>query len=97
MTIIAISVAFLGILVLLIAAYGVVRLPDALARQHAVTKAGTIGISLFALGLMLFAFSQDWETGWLLRLILLMLVLFLVMPLASHALARASSIENNSQ
>jgi multicomponent Na+:H+ antiporter subunit G len=80
------ALCLLGALVLLIAALGLLRLPDALSRQHAGTKAGTLGVTLVALGAGLWA--GDWS--WIWRLGLLVLVLFLTLPLASHALARAA-------
>ena len=43
----------LAMIVLAIAAIGILRLPDALARQHAATKAATLSVSLFAFGLAL--------------------------------------------
>lgn len=79
----------LGIVLMLIAALGVWRLPDALSRQHAATKATTLSLGLIALGAALL--SQD--GGWSFRLLLLCLALFLALPLASHALARAAVAE----
>lgn len=40
----------LGLAFLIVAAIGVVRLPDAFQRMHASTKAGTLGASLTVLG-----------------------------------------------
>jgi multicomponent Na+:H+ antiporter subunit G len=79
----------LAMLVLLIAAVGVLRLPDALARQHAATKAGTLAVSLFAVGLALVA----GEAAWTWRLLALVTILLTTLPLASHALARAGVVE----
>lgn len=83
------SVCSLAMLLLLIAAVGILRLPDALARQHAATKAGTVAVSLFALGLGLVA----GEGAWTWRLLLLATILLITLPLASHALARAGVSE----
>jgi multicomponent Na+:H+ antiporter subunit G len=77
----------LALIILLIAALGVYRLPDALARQHAVTKAATLGVTLFALGTGLLA----WDAAWTWRLLLLVAILFAALPLASHALGRAAA------
>ncbi|MCP5279204.1 MAG: monovalent cation/H(+) antiporter subunit G [Thiobacillus sp.] len=76
----------LALAVLLIAALGVYRLPDVLARQHAATKAGTLSLALATLGTGLLA----WDAAWTWRLVLLVLILLAVLPLASHALARAA-------
>ena len=40
-----------ALVILLIAAVGIVRLPDALARQHAATKAAALAVSIFAIGI----------------------------------------------
>jgi len=79
----------LGILVILVAALGLVRLPDALARQHAATKAGTVAVILFATGVALVA--QD--SAWTWRLLAIVVLLLLTLPLASHALSRAAARE----
>lgn len=79
----------LGTVLLLIAAIGILRLPDALARQHAATKAVTLAVLTFALGIGLLA----WDLAWTWRLLALAFILILTLPLASHALARASLSE----
>jgi multicomponent Na+:H+ antiporter subunit G len=79
----------IGIAVILIAAIGVVRLPDALSRQHAATKAGTVAVILFAAGVAMI--MQDSAWSW--RLLLIIVLLLLALPLASHALSRAAARE----
>lgn len=88
-TLIGWGICGLAILVLLIAAVGVLRLPDALARQHAATKAGTLAVSLFAVGLALVV----GEGAWIWRLSALVAILLMTLPLGSHALARAGVVE----
>ena len=83
------SVSGLAMLLLLVAAVGIVRLPDALARQHAATKAGTLAVSLLAVGLALVV----GEGAWIWRLSGLVAILLMTLPLASHALARAGVVE----
>lgn len=80
----------LALIILLIAALGVYRLPDALSRQHAATKAATLSLTLFALGTGLLA----WDAAWTWRLILLVALLLTTLPLASHALGRAATRSN---
>jgi multicomponent Na+:H+ antiporter subunit G len=75
-----------GALVLLVAALGLLRLPDALSRQHAGTKAGTLGVALVALGAGLWA--GEWAWTW--RLLAIAGLLLITLPVASHALARAA-------
>jgi multicomponent Na+:H+ antiporter subunit G len=83
----------LALIILLIAALGVYRLPDALSRQHAATKAATLSLTLFALGAGLLA----WDWAWTWRLVLLVAILFAALPLASHALGRAAAALSESE
>lgn len=75
---------------LLIAAWGVIKLPDALARQHAATKAGTLALALACTGAMLA--MPEWQ--WVYRLLLIVVFLLLTLPVASHLLARAAVRES---
>ncbi|MGA7178295.1 MAG: monovalent cation/H(+) antiporter subunit G [Thiobacillaceae bacterium] len=83
------AICILAMIVLAIAAVGILRLPDALARQHAATKAATLAVSLFAIGLALVAANVAWT--W--RLVVVVAILMTTLPLASHALARAGVAE----
>lgn len=85
-TFIAAGLIFIGALALAIACFGVLRLPDALSRQHAATKAATLALALIALGTAMLHGGGAW---WL-RAILLLVLLAVTLPLASHALARAA-------
>ena len=76
----------LGTLILLIAALGLLRLPDALTRQHAATKAATLGVSLFAIGSSLII-GDAAGSG---RIVVLLGLLVATLLIASHALARAA-------
>lgn len=78
-----------GGLLLVFAAYGVVVLPDALTRQHAATKAGTLALALVCLGAILV--SRD--AGWAVRLLAIIVFLTATLPVASHLLARAAATE----
>lgn len=75
-----------GGLLLVIAAWGVLILPDALARQHAATKAGTLALALVCVGTMLIASNGAWT--W--RLLVIIGFLLATLPVASHLLARAA-------
>lgn len=85
-------IALSGIAFILVAAIGVVRLPDALSRQHAATKAATVAVILFATGLILIVQDPDWS--W--RLLIILLFLFITLPLASYVLGRAAYRESRS-
>lgn len=81
-----------GILILggavftLIAAIGVIRLPDVLTRMHSSTKAGTLGASLIlAAAAIVFA-----ETSTTAKCVVAVLFLLLTAPLAAHMIGRAS-------
>ena len=70
----------------LIAAIGMIRLPDTLIRMHAATKAGTLGAGLVLAGAALF-FA---ELGLVLRAMLTLMFLFLTAPVAAHLIGRAA-------
>ena len=91
------ALATFAMLIVLVAAVGVLRLPDALSRQHAATKAATLGVGLFACALILAATASGWGWGWTVRLAVMILILICALPLASHALARAGLVESNSE
>ena len=93
MNVISITFVSLAGILLLISALGLLRLPDALSRQHAVTKAASLALSIFILALMIHAYIENWGTEWLIKLILLLFILLITLPLASHALAKSSLSE----
>ena len=97
MTVIAWIVAALAIVIILISALGILRLPDALSRQHAAAKAAPLGVSIFALALIIMAVASGWGWAWTARLLVIVLVLLITVPLASHALARAGLAERDRQ
>ncbi len=93
MTAFGVTLVVLGAVLLLIAAWGVVALPDALSRQHAATKAVTLAVALVCLGASLTAAQM----GWTWRLLLIMGFLLATLPVASHLLARAALRESGLQ
>ncbi len=86
MTLLASLLLGAGGVLLVIAAWGVITLPDALARQHAATKAGTLALALVCLG----AAAAVPEVEWAWRLALILGFLLATLPVASHLLARAA-------
>lgn len=86
MTAVALILLGLAAVLLVVAAWGVITLPDALSRQHAATKAGTLALALACIGAWLLEPSIAW--AWRLSLILGFLIITL--PVASHLLARAA-------
>ena len=84
-TIAAICFLF-GALLALIAAIGVLRLPDLLSRMHAATKPQVLGIWLILLGLG-FRLREPEAIG---ILVLIGLFQLLTTPVANHMVGRAS-------
>lgn len=70
----------------LIAAIGVVRLPDILVRIHASTKAGTLGAGMILLAVAVFFREGDIAA----RAVAGIGFLVLTAPVAAHMIARAS-------
>ena len=75
--------ALTGSVFLLLAAIGLIRMPDVYNRMQAGTKATTLGSLLFLLGIGLA------RPEWLGKSALLMAFILFTNPLSSHALARA--------
>lgn len=83
---VAMVVAGLGCLLMLVAALGVVRLPDVLVRLHASSKAGTLGAALILAAAAMVA----GELRIALESALIVLFLVLTAPVASHMIGRAA-------
>lgn len=79
-------VLLLGAAFTLIAAIGVLRLPDLLTRMHAASKAGAVGGGLVLLAVALLCF----DAAIALRAVVGIVFLLLTTPLGAHLLARAS-------
>lgn len=77
----------LGTAFLLIAAIGVIRLPDPLQRMHSATKAGTLGTALLLIGVMLSGVAEVGGTA-----LLAIAFLLLTLPIGAQLLGRASYI-----
>jgi multicomponent Na+:H+ antiporter subunit G len=75
-----------GSLFSLVAALGMLRLPDTIMRMHAATKAGTLGA-----GLILIAEAVFYqETGITLRALAAIVFLLMTAPVAAHLIGRAA-------
>jgi multicomponent Na+:H+ antiporter subunit G len=70
----------------LIAAIGVLRLPDLYTRMHAASKTGTMGAGLMFAAIAVVAF----DSAVILRAIAGFVFLLLTAPVSAHLLARAS-------
>ncbi|MFO8063502.1 MAG: monovalent cation/H(+) antiporter subunit G [Spirochaetota bacterium] len=77
-------VSIAGAVFLLLAALGLVRMPDIYNRMQAGTKATTLGSILFLIGVAIA------NPGWSPRIALLILFVVFTNPISSHALIRAA-------
>ncbi|MCB0114972.1 MAG: monovalent cation/H(+) antiporter subunit G [Caldilineaceae bacterium] len=84
---IVLFLAAFGTLFMIVSSIGVLRLPDVLARMHALGKAATLGISGLLLSLGIFFYA---ESGIFLRVILLVIMFFITAPIATTTMARAA-------
>lgn len=85
-TILAGMLIIIGSVFSLVAALGLLRLPDVYTRMHAATKAGTLGSGLMMIALALVA--DDFAT--VTRALAGLVFFLLTAPIASHLLARAA-------
>ena len=76
----------LGGFVLLVGAFGMIRLPDVWSRIHAAGMIDTLGVALILGGMML----QGGLTLATLKLFLIGLFIFIAGPAATHAIANAA-------
>jgi multicomponent Na+:H+ antiporter subunit G len=75
-----------GMFFLVVAAIGILRLPDVFARSHALGLTDSLGASLVLIGLAVhqgFTFTAG-------RTLVVLLLLFLMNPVISHATLRAA-------
>jgi multicomponent Na+:H+ antiporter subunit G len=78
-----------GVFFAIVAAVGIVRLPDLYTRSHSASKSDTLaaGLSLAAVAL---TFGSGLST---VKALLLLLFMFITNPTAAHAIARAAAEE----
>jgi len=89
MSLIGYLLLFAGVAILVLATLGLFVLKDALSRQHAATKAGSLGIVFVACG----AGFIGGEWHWVWRVTAIVAIVWVTMPVASHVLARAALLE----
>lgn len=85
---IAAFLVVIGALFSLVAAFGIVRLPDLYTRMHSASKAGTVGSGLPLLAIALVSF----DGAVILRALLGIVFFMLTAPIAAHLLARSAYI-----
>lgn len=77
-----------GAALCLVAALGVLRLPDFFLRMHAATKAGVVGAGLVLIGV---AFAEPTIGMWV-KVLIAIAFLLITTPIAGHLLARAGYV-----
>ncbi len=70
----------------LIAAIGILRMPDLFTRMHATSKSSTLGVGLILLAVVFYFGSLDIA----LRALLVIGFMLLTAPIAAHVIARAA-------
>lgn len=83
---IASALLIIGSIFCLVAAVGMLRLPDTLIRMHAATKAGTLGAGFILAAEAVIAA----ELGTTLKAIATIVFLLLTAPVAAHLIGRAA-------
>lgn len=76
----------LGAIFMLLAAIGLVRMPDVLMRMHSSTKSATLGVGLILLGVALH--FGDFAIG--VRALAIVVFMFSTAPVAAHMIGRAA-------
>jgi multicomponent Na+:H+ antiporter subunit G len=75
----------LGLLIMTIGVYGLVRLPDAYTQLHAASKATFLGVSA-----LLLSAALEGDAALIARSLLIIALLTVTTPVAAHAVARAA-------
>ncbi|NHX36916.1 MULTISPECIES: monovalent cation/H(+) antiporter subunit G [Halolamina] len=75
-----------GVFFAVVAAVGLIRLPDVYARAHSTSKSETLG-AVLTLGAVAASYGIGFNT---LKVVLLLLFMFLTNPTAAHAITRAA-------
>ncbi|WP_052367336.1 monovalent cation/H(+) antiporter subunit G [Algiphilus aromaticivorans] len=81
----AATLLLIGAIWMLIAALGVLRMPDLLTRMHATTKSGVFGAGLMLLGVAFFYMDASVTA----RVLAIVGFITLTSPVAAHAIGRA--------
>lgn len=79
-------IILMGVLLIIIASIGIVRLPDFYLRMSAITKAATLGLALVLIGLSVH--FNDLELT--IKSVIIISLVLLTSPVGAHAIARAA-------
>ncbi len=86
LTLLIAALVVIGACFTLVAALGLLRLPDLYTRMHAASKAGTLGSGVLLITLGIYA----GDTGTLTRALAGVVFFLLTAPISAHLLAKAS-------
>lgn len=86
MVILVITLIILGLFFLIVAAIGMIRLPDVFTRSHALSITDTMGVGFILVGLALY----EGLTFSAIKTILILVLLYHLNPVISHATVRAA-------
>ncbi len=86
--IIIVALILIGAFLSLVAAFGVIRLPDVYTRNHAASKAATLGVLAVLLGTFLYFYMKEGQVNS--RVILGIVFIFVTSPVAGHLISRAA-------
>lgn len=78
----------IGAFLSLVTAFGLIRLPDVYTRNHAASKAATLGVMSILLGTFLYFYIEEGHFNS--RLILGIVFIFLTAPVSGHLISRAA-------
>ncbi|MET1030964.1 monovalent cation/H(+) antiporter subunit G [Domibacillus tundrae] len=82
------ALLLIGALLSVIAAFGVIRLPDVYTRNHAASKSATLGVMCILLATFLYFLVEDGLFSS--RLLLGIAFFFITAPVAGHLISRAA-------
>jgi len=85
---ITVVLLFVGTLFTLLAAIGILRMPDVFMRMQVATKAATLGVACVALA----AATHFGDLATIARSLLIVLFLYLTAPVAAHTIGRAAYV-----
>ncbi len=83
------ALIILGLLVMTLGVYGMIRMPDVYTRLHAASKSAFLGVVSIAIAAMLVSDGAS-----IMRLVLLSVLLAMTTPIASHAIGHAAYLHN---
>jgi multicomponent Na+:H+ antiporter subunit G len=83
------ALIILGLLVMTLGVYGMIRMPDIYTRLHAASKSAFLGVISLAVGAMLVG-----DQASVMRLALVSLFLLITTPVASHVIGRGAYLHN---